>query len=57
MISIMIICFSSPSHVWIKLWIFAPSYDGLIQGINVTATVSVFHLSDMYRNIFFPGAS
>lgn len=32
-------CFYGPENPWIKLWIFAPSFEGLMQGANIVVRV------------------
>ena len=38
-IFIMNLCFYAPQAPWIRVWIFAPSYEGLLQGIQVVVRV------------------
>lgn len=38
-IFIMNLCFYAPEDPWIRLWILAPSYEGLSQGVQVVARV------------------
>lgn len=38
-ILLMNLCFYGPEEPWISWWIFRPSYEGLMQGINVVARV------------------
>ncbi len=38
-IFIMNLCFYAPEEPWIKVWIFAPSYKGSLQGVQVVARV------------------
>ena len=38
-ILLMNLCFYEPEHPWVQWWIFRPSYEGLMQGINVVVRV------------------
>lgn len=38
-ILLMNLCFFGPEDPWVSWWIFQPSYEGLMQGINVVARV------------------
>ena len=40
-IFIMNLCFFSADNPWVSLWIFNPSYDGMMQGIKVVARVFI----------------
>lgn len=39
---LMNLCFYKSDDAWLHFWIFAPSYDGLMQGIKVVVRVAVF---------------
>lgn len=41
-IFLMNVCFYKSDNAWFQFWIFAPSYDGLMQGIKVVVRVAVF---------------
>lgn len=38
-ILLMNLCFYNPEHPWVSWWIFRPSTEGLLQGVNVVARV------------------
>lgn len=38
-IFIMNLCFYGPGRPWVSWWIFRPSYEGMMQGVNVVARV------------------
>lgn len=42
LIFLMNLCFFKSDNAWFSLWIFHPSYDGLMQGIKVVVRVAVF---------------
>ena len=41
-IFLMNLCFYKSDNAWFSFWIFAPSYDGLMQGIKVVVRVAAF---------------
>lgn len=41
-IFLMNMCFYKTDNAWFRFWIFAPSYDGMMQGIKVVVRVAVF---------------
>lgn len=41
-IFLMNVCFYKSDNAWFQFWIFAPSYDGLMQGVKVVVRVAVF---------------
>lgn len=53
---IMNLCFFSSENAWVSFWIFNPSYDGMMQGIKVTARVIVFVVLSNILNSSTPPA-
>lgn len=53
-IFIMNLCFFKSENAWVKFWIFAPSYDGLMQGIKVVVRVAVLMIFCSVLNVTTP---
>lgn len=53
-IFIMNLCFFKSENAWFEFWIFAPSYDGLMQGIKVVVRVAVLMIFCGVLNVTTP---
>ncbi len=55
-IFIMNLLFFDADHAWIRLWIFSPSYAGMLQGMKVVVRVTLFVLFSNILNSTTPPA-
>lgn len=55
-IFLMNLCFFKAENAWISLWVFNPSYDGLMQGIKVVTRVVAFMIFSNIVNATTPPA-
>lgn len=53
-IFLMNLCFFKSDNAWVKFWIFTPSYEGLMQGVNVVARVVFILIFSNILNVSTP---